>query len=142
MRDIKFKVVMQRLDGVIYVSEAYGMGCSFLPYLFDIEDNRWDKFLETITTEQKFIKLFPDEDEDLKGWSHIENIQYTGLKDINKEEIYEGDYMLDGHSGSYGEVKFYNGAFVIEFDNEIQDLFDWTDECIIGNIFETKLISN
>ena len=67
----------------------------------------------------------------------IENImQFTGSKDINNIEIYEGDYMLDSHSGCWGEVKFYKGAFIVEFDNEIQDLYDWTCECVIGNIYE------
>lgn len=65
-------------------------------------------------------------------------MQYTGLKDKNGVEIYEGDYMLDGHSGRYGEVKFTKGAFVIEFENEIQDLYDWTCEYVIGNIYENK----
>ena len=69
-------------------------------------------------------------------------MQYTGLKDKNGVEIYEGDYMQDGHSGRWAEVKFINGAFVVEFDNEIQDLYDWTYECIIGNIYENKELLN
>ena len=67
---------------------------------------------------------------------NTELMQFTGSKDINNIEIYEGDYMLDSHSGCWGEVKFYKGAFVVEFDNEIQDLYDWTCECVIGNIYE------
>lgn len=62
--------------------------------------------------------------------------QFTGLTDINNLDIKAGDYMLDSHSGCWGEVKFYKGAFVVEFDNEIQDLYDWTCECVIGNIYE------
>lgn len=68
--------------------------------------------------------------------------QYTGLKDKNGIDIYEGDYMLDSHSGSWGEVKFIKGAFIVEFDNEIQDLYDWTCESIIGNIYENKELLN
>ena len=62
--------------------------------------------------------------------------RFTGLYDTNKIEIYEGDYMLDGHSGNLGEVKYIKGAFVVEFDGEYQDLYDWTCECVIGNIYE------
>jgi len=69
-------------------------------------------------------------------------MQYTGLKDKNGVEIYEGDYMLDGHSGRWAEVKFIKGAFVVEFDNEIQDLYDWTCECIIGNIYKNPELLN
>ncbi len=109
MREIKFKAVMQRLlDRVVYVSDGYSSDSSFLSYLFDFENNRWDKFIEHITTEQRFVKLFPDDDEDLKGWSHIENIQYVGLKDKNGVEIYE--YMeIDN---TY-EVSFLNGSYVL-----------------------------
>ncbi len=111
MREIKFKAVMQRLlDRVVYVSDGYSSDSSFLSYLFDFENNRWDKFIEHITTEQRFVKLFPDDDddEDLTGWSHIENIQYVGLKDKNGVEIYE--YMeIDN---TY-EVSFLNGSYVL-----------------------------
>ena len=75
--------------------------------------------------------------------THIKTtiMQFTGLYDTNKIEIYEGDYMLDGHSGGWGEVKYIKGAFVVEFDGEYQDLYDWTCECVIGNIYENLEIN-
>ena len=65
--------------------------------------------------------------------------QFTGCTDVNSVEIFDGDYMLDSHSGRYGEVKYLKGAFVVEFDNEIQDLYDWTYECVIGNKFLNRI---
>ena len=149
MKEVKFKAVMQRMDGAIYVSDGYGADSSFLSYLFDFEDNRWDRFLEGIITEQRFVKLFPDDDEDVKGWSHIENIQYTGLKDKNGVEIYEGYIVKFIPSGEYGKVTTFGKSqnLGIEWENSKTTFFTpmfylgcESELEIIGNIYENQEI--
>ena len=147
MREIKFKAVMERIDGAIYVSDGYGADSGFLSYLFDFEDNRWDRFLKGIITEQRFVLLFPDDDEDVKGWSHIENTQWTGLLDKNGVEIYEGDIVNFQRIDAYVYMTnvFQNGFYrgVVKWGEHYPgfDIFDIKDNSTFGfdcNIFSME----
>ena len=75
-------------------------------------------------------------------FNDVELMQYTGLKDKNNKEIYEGDILFESFGERYYKVVFENGSFRAEFKGDFEEYsFDLIDVVaqgceIVGNIYE------
>jgi len=63
--------------------------------------------------------------------------RYTGLKDKDGKEIYEGDIAFDSHYETVGKIVFDEGKFLYEWENISEDLFEACGEIeVVGNVYE------
>ena len=105
----------------------------------DIKFRVWDKWNKKIVYFNVSNPAIADI-ECLSIFKNIEKQQYTGLKDKNDVEIYEGD-ILKVHSYTVtglGKVGFNKGSFVFnkfEYPTS-QVLHSFSEIEVIGNIYE------
>ena len=133
MREIKFRVLIDREMYYQDKYEAYGDNLSSI-----------DICKETITINSfyNYEDVYRFEDEEVKL------MQYTGVKDKNDKEIYEGDIVLikldETSTWHKTVVGFKKGAFIADLiDKEdyvyiFHHGFTGDDFEIIGNVYENK----
>lgn len=116
---------------------------------YDNEDNSKEYFDGINTTEIGFINYrlsIPKDDSDWYYRSRYEVMQYTGLKDCNGAEIYEGDLIKDFiNEKTYQVIWDDYGMFIFtELDSttggldyyRLEDEASMTCLILIGNIYE------
>jgi len=69
----------------------------------EIKFRAWDNMYQKIVTFPSLAELFKNYETEYK---RFELMQYTGLKDMDSTEIYEGDIVKEFHEGKFLKIKW------------------------------------
>ena len=114
----------------------------------------WNNKIQFMSKPFRFGQVLNFNDQIIKSLSKDEIVmQFTGLKDKNGVDIYDGDYLSNNYNAK-GVVSFVNGMFVVKFTYE-ETLLTKDGETayfrlctvnlitdIIGNIYENPKLLN
>jgi uncharacterized phage protein (TIGR01671 family) len=126
MREIKFRVWIKEDKSMVNGNENMNNKISFLGGIHYIHTDRADGLMDQVFIGKGGNYRTPDE---------AILMQYTGLKDKNGVEIYEGDILCYEATGNIAECYWNENGF----------WHDWEDLGllkVIGNIYETPELLN
>ena len=103
-----------------------------------IKFRAWEKNLKEMIEVYNidFVSKMINRDIAFRFFDKVELMQYTGLKDRNGKEIYEGD-IVRYFKDELGIVKFVAGSFIIDGNTCYESFLELGGKiAIVGNIYE------
>lgn len=110
--------------------------------VWDLDENKMYKYYFGVDTKNPIVHLYGDDLDNIKEnfRDRIKLMQYTGIKDKNGKEVYEGD-VVDYFRGELAKIGFIAGSFVIDSSSHTETMFELMGELeVIGNIYENNQI--